>query len=106
MVVSGIIVFCLSLTLVSFRQHVMGHGYSIGNLEHTCFSYEQKIAELDREILSMSAQNKIIGRAENGTWKLRSAAVVRVSRNDVQRYALASGRHADAVVAKNFSRTN
>jgi cell division protein FtsL len=103
MIVSGLVVFCLSLALVYFRQHIMRHGYSIGNLERACFSYEQKISELDREILSMGTRNKIIGRAERGTWKPRSAAVVHVSKNDIQRYALASGKHVDAVVAKNFS---
>ncbi|MDR2720819.1 MAG: hypothetical protein LBB15_00830 [Puniceicoccales bacterium] len=101
----GLVLFCLSLALVRSRQHIMGRGYSIGNLEHICFSYEQKIAELDRAILAMGARSKIIERAEKGVWKPGSVAV-HITRNDIQRYVLASGKHTDAVIAKNFSRAN
>ncbi|MDR0715447.1 MAG: hypothetical protein LBF25_01545 [Puniceicoccales bacterium] len=101
----GLSIFCLALALVCSRQHIIKHGYSIGNLEHICFSYGKKISEVDRKILSMSTRSKIMERVEVGEWKLESA-VVHVSKRDMQRHALITKRHVGLAVAKNFSRAN
>ncbi|MDR3273996.1 MAG: hypothetical protein LBS87_01520 [Puniceicoccales bacterium] len=104
-VASGLFVFCLAVTMVSFRQHIMKYGYSIGNLEHACSSYGRKISELDRKILSMSARSKVMTHAAKGVWGTESV-VVHVSKRDVRSYALNNRRRADVAVAKNFSRAN
>jgi hypothetical protein len=101
MVILGLSVFCLLLALVRSRQYIMRYGYSIGNLECACSHYEQKISELDRKIISMSARSKIMEQVETGAWKSESV-VVHISNGDVQRYALASGKYADVAAVGNF----
>jgi hypothetical protein len=104
-VVLGIVVFYLSISLVKSRQHALQDGYLISDLEQRCYSYNQKISELDKRILSMVSRSKITGTSKRETWKA-GAKVVCVSKFDVQSYVLAKNGRANATVAKNFSRTN
>jgi hypothetical protein len=51
-VASGLFLFCVAVTIISSRQHMIKYEYSIGTLENACSSYERKILELDRKFCS------------------------------------------------------
>jgi fructose-1,6-bisphosphatase len=101
----GFVVFGLSIFLVRSRQHTIKYGYLVSDLEQKCFAHNQKISELDGAILSMVSRNKITENIEKNVWKVESK-IVRVSKIDVQSYALAKNSRTGIAIAKNFSGTN
>ncbi len=99
-IVSSLLAFCLSITLIRSKQHIIQYGYRISQLESSCATYGVKISELDKEILRL---NVAIIPSESSNW-IKNATVHHVKKRDVQYFALSKKLGSGRTVAHNLKR--
>lgn len=100
-VICGLSAFCLSISLIRSKQHIMQHGYTIGQLEGSCIAYDIRISELNKEILkrsNLSPSSKICS-----NW-VKSPLVHHIKKRDVQYYAFNKRSKNNQTVAQNTRR--